>query len=80
MENRNITLSLPTALIKKAKVYAAEHDTTITALVRELLQKTLESENRARSAAERLLALANEGPYFTVDPGSISREEIHERR
>ena len=29
METRNITFSLPTSLIRKAKVYAAWHDTTI---------------------------------------------------
>jgi plasmid stability protein len=80
METRNITLSLPTELIRKAKVYAAEHETSVNALVRELLQNALESDSRARTAAERLLALANEGPYFAGDPGSISREEIHERR
>jgi len=80
METRNITLSLPKELIRKAKVYAAEHETSVNALVRKLLQNALESDSRARTAAERLLALANEGPYFTGDPSSISREEIHERR
>lgn len=80
MKNRNITLSLPTDLIHKAKVYAAEHDTTINGLVRELLQDKLQSASRTRTAAERLLALAKEGPFFTMDPGSINREELHERR
>jgi plasmid stability protein len=80
MKTRNITFSLPTDLIRKAKVYAAEHDTTINALVRELLQDKLQSASRTRAAAERLLAIAKEGPLFTIDPGSISREEIHERR
>jgi plasmid stability protein len=80
MKTRNITFSLPTDLIRKAKVYAAEHDTTINALVRELLQDKLQSACRIRAAAERILALAKEGPFFTIDPGSISREEMHERR
>ncbi|HXB73347.1 MAG TPA: hypothetical protein VNY05_34230 [Candidatus Acidoferrales bacterium] len=77
---RNITLSLPSPLIRQAKVYAAEHDTTINTLVRELLQEALSRDDRARSAADRLLAIAHGGPYFTIDPGSISREELHERR
>lgn len=80
MEIRNITLSLPVDLIRQAKVYAAEHDTTINALVRELLQEALVREARARVAADRLLALADQGPYFTTDPGSIRREELYERR
>ena len=80
MEARNITFSLPADLIRQIKVYAAQHDVTINALVRELLQDTLDREGRARAAADRLLALADQGPYFTADPGSIRREELYERR
>lgn len=80
MDNRNITFSLPADLVRQAKVYAAEHDTTVNALVRELLQDALSRQGRARAAADLLLALADRGPYFTADPGSIRREELHERR
>jgi plasmid stability protein len=77
---RNITFSLPADLVRQAKVYAAERDTTINALVRELLQDAIVREGRARIAADRLLALADQGPYFKTDPGSIPREELYERR
>jgi len=77
---RNITFSLPAELVRQAKVYAAEHDTTVNALVRELLQEALMRQGRARVAAVRLLALADQGPYFTTDPSSIPREELYERR
>lgn len=80
MDVRNITLSLPADLVRLAKVYAAEHDTSINSIVRELLQEKLTREGRIRAAADRLLALADRGPYFTADPGSIRREELHERR
>ena len=80
MQTRNITFNLPTEIIRQAKIYAAEHDTTINALVRELLQETVGGDSRARSAAGRLLALADHGPYFTGDPGAIRREDLHERR
>jgi len=80
VQTRNITFSLPADLIRQAKVYAAEHGTTLTTLVRELLQEALTREGRARAAADRLLALADQGPYFTADPGSIRREELYERR
>jgi plasmid stability protein len=80
VDTRNITFSLPADLVRQAKVYAAEHDTTVNAVVRELLLETLTREGRARAAARRLLALADQGPYFTTDPGSIRREELHERR
>jgi plasmid stability protein len=80
VESRNITFHLPADLIRQAKVYAAEHDTTVNALVRELLQEKLSSEERARAAAQRLLELAERGPHFTTDPGSIRREDLYERR
>lgn len=79
MEHRNITFSLPSDLVRQAKVYAAENDTTVNSLVRELLQEKLTREGRTRAAAERLLALAEQGPYFSADPGSIRREDLHER-
>jgi plasmid stability protein len=80
MPTRNLTLSLPTDLIRKAKVYAAEHDTTINAVVRELLREKLTPDDRMQAAGKRLLARAHAGPWFTIDPGSISRDELHERR
>jgi plasmid stability protein len=75
-----MTFSLPADLVRQAKIYAAEHDTTVNSLVRELLQEKLTREGRARAAAERVLQLAECGPYSAVDPSSIRREELHERR
>ena len=49
-------------------------------MVRDLLREALSRESRARTAADRLLSLADRGPYFTADPGAIRREELHERR
>lgn len=66
-------------LIRGAKIYAAEHDTTINALVRELLAEIVTRDQRTRDAGARLLAIADGGPYFTIDPGSIKRDEVHER-
>jgi len=80
VDNRNITFSFPADLVRQAKIYAAEHDTTINSLVRELLQEKLNRERRTRMASNRLLALADRGPYFAADPRSIRRDELHERR
>jgi len=77
---RNITFSLPAELIRGARIYAAERDTTINSVVRDLLEEALSRENRARVAADRLLAIAERGPYFTSDLREIRREELHERR
>ncbi len=77
---RNITLNLPADLVRRAKVYAAERDTSVNAVVRELLEEKLDPNARAWAAAQRLLEIAARGPYFTIDPRSISRDELHERR
>jgi hypothetical protein len=62
------------------KIFATEHDTTVNAMVRELLQEKVSAEARARAAAERFLQLAAPGPHSSVDPGSIRREKLYERR
>jgi plasmid stability protein len=79
VNSRNITFSLPQSLLRAAKVYAAEHDTTISCLVRELLQEKLQGEGRVQAAAKRVLEIAEKGPYFKADLKTIPREELHER-
>jgi hypothetical protein len=78
--NRNITLSLPVELIKKAKIHAAEHEMSMNALIKALLEEKLDDRDQARLAAEWLIERSKRGPYFSVDPSKISREELHERR
>jgi plasmid stability protein len=80
VETRNITLSLPAHLIRQAKIYAAEHDTSVNSFVRELLQDALSRQGRFRAAADTVLSIADRGPYFTADPSSFRRDDIHERR
>jgi len=80
VETRNITFSLPASLIRSAKIYAAGHDTTVNSLVRELLTEALTRDSRERAAAERVLALAKRGPHSSVDPATIRREDLYERR
>ena len=80
MENRNITLSLPAELLRSAKVYAAEHDTTINGFVRELLEDALSQKSRRQAAVARILEIVDRGPYSMIDPRSVTREEMHERR
>ncbi len=76
---RNLTLRLPVDLIRQAKIHAAQHDTTVNAYVRKLLEESLSRDQCARDAGDRLLELAEQGPWPDFDPGSVSRDEIHER-
>ena len=80
-------MSLPVDLLREAKIYAARHDTTVTALVRKLLEERLAKETqilntdeeslaRVRVAGEKFLKL---GPIFTGDPKSYKREDLYDR-
>ena len=77
---RNITFNLPADLIRRAKIYAAEHELTVNGFVRLLLDEALSGQFRAQAAADRLLGLAEEGLSFSADLSSIRRAELHERR
>jgi len=79
MDARNLTLHLPAELIHKAKVYAAEHDTSINTLVKELLNDAVSGQDRMRRAGALILDFARRGPHSITDPASIRREEIYER-
>jgi hypothetical protein len=53
---------LPVDLLRQAKVYAAEHDTTVNAVVRQVLEERVSAETRAKAAAQRFLELAERVP------------------
>jgi hypothetical protein len=55
---RKVTFSLPEELVRDAKVYAAERDLSLDALVRKTLESVVASRSRRREAVRRLLRLA----------------------
>ena len=74
---QNITLSLDTGLLVKAKVLAAQRHTSVSRLLAEELEAKIrrtEDYERARRAA---LALMEEGMPLGGQP--LTREEMHER-
>lgn len=79
MKTRNVTFNLPVDLLRQAKIYAAERDMTLNAVVREMLEERVLAETRAQAAAQRFLDLAERGPFSSVSPGSYRREELYER-
>src|ERR1043166_8478028 len=79
VQRRNLTVSLPADTIRKARIYAAQHDMTLNRLVQDLLDEKVSQRDRVRAASAKLLELAERGPHFRGDPGSIDRDELHER-
>lgn len=81
MERQNVTLSLPKALLKKAKTLAVMKDKSLSDLLRETLEEKVRQETGYQRAKERQIALMKKGfDLGTKGKVSISREELHERR
>lgn len=81
MERRNVTLSLPKDLLRKAKQLAVMRDKSLSDLVRETLEEKVEEETGYQKAKERQIAVMEKG----IDLGTrgkitIPREHLHERR
>ncbi len=74
---KNVTLSLPDDVAKWARVWAAEHDMSVSKMLRTLLEQRMKASNDYQKAMETFLKrkpvrLKKKGPYPT-------REAIHER-
>lgn len=76
---RNLTLTLPEELVKKAKVIAATRDTSISALVADYFAQLAgehDDYDLVWAEEERLL---REGLPMRVGAATWSRDEVHER-
>jgi hypothetical protein len=73
----NITLKIDTRLLKEIKVLAAREDTSISALMTELLEDRVRKGRDYEQAKRRALARLREGLDLGGRP--LSRDEIHER-
>ena len=75
---KNVTVSLPDEVYRRARILAAERDTSLSALVRELLMK-LGQEETDRERRKRLQAevLSSIGKFSAAD--RLRRDEVHDR-
>jgi len=76
---RNITVAVPEETYRKAKIRAAELDTSVSALVRDFLEQVAETESdfeRRRRLQDEVLATVTR--FRAAD--RLSRDEAHDRR
>jgi hypothetical protein len=78
LQKRNITLSLPTDLIRKAKVEAAEHNLSLNAWIQQAIDHTLRFDHGYIAAGERILAASEKG-LFKMPKKRLTRAELYER-
>lgn len=79
MANRNITLSLPEDLVRRAKVIAAERDTSVSALVAELVENLAGGSTDYERAWEAEVSVMSQESGFHVGDIAWTRDELHRR-
>ncbi|MCA9942136.1 MAG: hypothetical protein KC449_01580 [Anaerolineales bacterium] len=80
MERQNVTLSLPKETLRKAKVLAAERQTSLSALLTQALEEIVARSDLYEIARQRQLILMEKGFDFNLNETvSWTRDELHER-
>lgn len=75
---RNLTLSIPDDVYRQARIRAAEHDTSVSALVSEYLRcLSPEGEEFRRLEAQQREVLTEIRSFHAAD--RIERDALHER-
>lgn len=78
---RNVTLRLPDGLLKRAKVVAVEHDTSLSALLTRYLEAAVANADGYEAAKTRALARMERGFDFGTPASGYTwtRDELHDR-
>jgi hypothetical protein len=79
-ERQNVTISVPSAVVRQARVIAAERGTSISALLSRMLEEMVEAERGYGEAERRNLERLREGlDLGTQGQPAATRDELHER-
>ena len=74
----NITLKLDSALLREARIIAAEQGTSLSGMVSERLEDMVRERRAYTQAMNRALARLKDGFDLNYSPAK-SRDELHER-
>lgn len=75
---KNITLAIDEKLLKDVRKYAAEHETSVNAIVREKLAEVVAPKKRMADVMKRMRRIAKEGG-MEVGPITWTRDDTYER-
>jgi len=76
--SRNLTLTLPSDLVRRAKIAAAARDTSLSALIAEYLER-LTRDDDYDEVWQRERTLMEQGLPMSVGEVTWSRDDVHER-
>ncbi|MGH3561128.1 MAG: DUF6364 family protein [Mycobacterium sp.] len=79
MTTKNITLSMPEELVRRAKVLAAQRDMSVSSLVARLLEQLVGELRDYDEVWELERQMMRAGLGKQVGPITWSRDELHER-
>lgn len=80
METRNITLSIPSEILRKVKLLAVRRDTSVSRLLSQTLERLVEQEDAYAHARQRHLRLLDQSVDLgTGGRATAKRDELHER-
>jgi hypothetical protein len=79
-ESTNVTLSLPTPLLRRFRVYAAKQNRSMTSLLADAIAKMVEEGGESARAQRRILERLR-NPPGRLSGGKITwrREDVYER-
>lgn len=78
--HKNVTLSLPEALLRRFRVYAAQRNQSMTSVMTEAIRKLMEEDRQTSRAKRRFLERIRNAPdRGTAGRVSWTRDELHER-
>lgn len=74
---RNVTIALPDDVAQWARVWAAEHDTSVSSFIAAMLTEAREQETRYESSAERFAL--REPSTLSGGKGLPGRDSLYDR-
>lgn len=81
MERQNVTLSLPKAILKKAKMLALKEEKSLSALIRESIEEKIKKNAGYKEAMKTEIRRMEQGLHLgTGGRMPCSRRDMHERR
>jgi hypothetical protein len=80
VKTQNVTLSLPEPLLRRFRVYAAERNRSMTALMTDAIQKMMDEVGAREAAHRRMMERIHNAPdWGTGGKITWTRDEIWER-
>jgi len=80
MERRNITLSLPEEVLRKARHLAVERRRSLSGLLADYMERIVDEDRKVAAAAGRMERRLKKGANLgTRGRASWTRDDLHER-